>query len=384
MHPLTSTTTGAAESRPFFILMLSTARGWRGGERILFSLATSLPDWIRTTVACPGETELARRCRDAGVRTVAFEARGSSDFGAVLRLRRHLKENRCDLLHAHTSHAHALGLLARAGLGLPLVVTRHVAFSIKRFSRWKYRAVDRFAAVSECVRQVLTGAGVSPDAVDVIYNGIDLGPFSGERATARAQLDFSPAETLVVSAGALSREKNQALLLEAWAGLFRRFPHARLLLAGSGPLEKELRTMADRRGLERIDFLGHREDVPTLLLASDVYVSTSDTEGLSLSVMEAMAAGLPVVATAAGGVKELVDEGDTGLTVPLRDAPALGDALAALLADPARRIALGQRGRARALASFGLPAMAERYARFYRAALAGRPSEAIFRSPPGP
>lgn len=349
------------------VLMVSTERGWRGGERMLASLVSALPGGVDAVTACPPSSPLAQRLGAAGKAVEALDARGPLDLAALRRLRRLAVSGRFDLVHAHTSHAHALTLPALFRTGIPLVVTRHVAFPVKRLSRWKYRAVRRFAAVSSAVRGVLVRGGVRPSRVDVIPNGIEALPLPADREAHRSALGIAPGEITVVSAGHFSAEKNHRLLLEAWTSVAPRHPSARLRLAGEGPLEGDLRDRAS--DLPRVTFEGYRDDLDALLRGADLYVSPSDSEGLGLSVMEAMAVGLPVVATRAGGVVDLVTDGDTGLLTPVGDAVALASALDALLGDSDRRAVLGRAGRARAERDFSLDRMAVAYRDFYLRAL---------------
>ncbi|MBP7865864.1 MAG: glycosyltransferase family 4 protein [Acidobacteria bacterium] len=355
--------------RDLRVLMVSTERGWRGGERMLASLVSELPGGVDAVTTCPPGSPLAQRLEAAGKAVEPLDARGPLDLAALRRLRRLAVSGGFDLVHAHTSHAHALALPALVRTGIPLAVTRHVAFPVKRLSRWKYRAVRRFAAVSAFVRDTLVRGGVRPARVDVIPNGIKLFPLPEDRDTHRSSLGIAPAELAVVSAGHFSAEKNHRLLLEAWAAVAPRHPSARLRLAGEGPLEGSLRALVRDRDLPRVVFEGYREDLPALLRAADLYVSSSDSEGQGLSVMEAMAAGLPVAATRAGGVLDLVADGETGILVPVGDARALASALDALLEDAERRAALGRAGRARAERDFGLHRMASAYRDFYLRAL---------------
>lgn len=355
------------------VLMVSTERGWRGGERMLASLLSALPADVHAVTACPPGSPLAQRLEASGKAVEPLDARGPLDLAALRRLRRLAVSGRFDLVHAHTSHAHALALPALFRTGVPLVVTRHVAFPVKRLSRWKYRAVRRFAAVSSFVRDVLVRGGVQPERVDVIPNGIEVLPLPADRGAHRAALGLSPDEMAVVSAGHFSAEKNHRLLLEAWADAAPRHPSARLRLAGEGPLEESLRAQVRDRDLPRVTFEGYREDLPALLRAADLYVSPSDSEGQGLSVMEALAAGLPVAATRAGGVADLVSDGETGILVPVGDAGALASALDALLGDAERRARLGRAGRARAERDFDLDRMASAYRDFYLRALVSHP-----------
>jgi glycosyltransferase involved in cell wall biosynthesis len=206
----------------------------------------------------------------------------------------------------------------------------------------------------------------------LVYNGIDVDEMSAarqERQDARRELGLGPDDRAVISVGRLSREKDYATLLRALAAL----PGPRLFLVGHGPARGELEALAAELGLgQRVAFLGERNDVPRLLAACDLFALSSLTEGISMALLEAMAGGLPVAATAVGGTPELVIPGETGLLAPPGDPAALAQAMGALLGDVERAKALGAAGATRVAERFSLEAMAKAYAELYRLSLGGR------------
>lgn len=349
-------------SRPT-IVHLTTERGWRGGERQLELLVRGLAADFATLVVVRPETEAGRRLGAAGVATAVVPMRGPWDLLSAFHLRRLVRATGASILHAHTSHAHALALPAARAAGIPLVVSRRVESrgGIRRMSRGKYRAREvRYVAVSRSVAEGLLAAGIPSERVEVIPDGIDLDRFPS--APPR------PDDGVVrfVHVAAMSPEKDPATLLRAFAAFEAEGPRARLTLAGSGPLEEELRALAVSLGLREVEFAGWREDVPALLAASDLFVLSSRREGLGSSIMEAMAAGLPVIATRAGGIPELVRDGENGLLVPPGDVAGLAAAMRRLAADRELRRSMGLTARADAVARFGAARMVEAHAALYR------------------
>lgn len=238
--------------------------------------------------------------------------------------------------------------------------------------------VSHYVTVSKDLERYLVArVGIRPDRITQIYNGVDTERFSPPPKPARDLLPeaFRSDNAVVVGlVGRLSAVKDYGLMLRGLAMLLERSPEAgrsvRLAFFGAGPTLDELRRLARDLGVDaQVWFAGAVEDVPGALRAVDVFALTSLNEGISNTILEAMATGLPVLATAVGGNVELVVPGVTGTLVPPSDPGALADALAAYAADPALRRRHGAAGRARAVAEFGMATMVTRYLDLYDASL---------------
>lgn len=279
------------------------------------------------------------------------------------------------LLHGHGLRWLPLFAVAALRARMPLVLTLHnvvpTGKALGRAERLGLRLglarAARIIAVSEAVAESVRAAvpGAARQRLTVIRNGIYLSRFPAprdpaRRSATRAFLGLTEKALIVVSVARLAPEKNLGVLLEAVTRLTGPFPELRILLVGGGPwrptLERQVRLL---RITDRVHFMGARpdEDIPDLLGASDLFCLPSQTEGLGIAAIEAMAAGLPVVASRVGGLPEVVKEGVTGLLVPPGDAPALSHALAAVLGDPALGAGMGEAGRARAHQDFDRRAM---------------------------
>jgi len=208
-----------------------------------------------------------------------------------------------------------------------------------------------------------------------VANGISPAPHTRPREDVRRGLGILPGELLVLSVGSLTRQKAQHVLIEAFAPVSAAAPGARLVIAGDGPLRAPLEDRIGTLGLGgRVTLAGAREDAADLMEACDLFVLSSEREGLPMTVLEAMRAGRAVVSTRIGGTPEAVVDGETGLLVPVGDAPALGRALANLLADPERRHAFGEAGRRRWVERFTAARMVADTEALYRADLGARRS----------
>lgn len=330
---------------------------------------------LSSAVACPPGSVLAARATAAGLPVLALPAGGPFSPSTVSRLARLVREHRPRLLHAHTSHTHTLALLGATGTPARVVVTRRVDFPVGRgpVGRAKYRRVTRLAAVSAGVKGVLQAGGAPAEKVDVILDGIDFPPLDAatpaDRQSFRAELGLAGEDLAVGITAHFADHKDHRTLLLAFREVERAVPRARLLLVGRGELEEELRALVARLRLRRVTFTGWREDIPRVLSGLDVFVSSSHLEGLGSSVMDAMYRALPVVATRAGGVPELIRDGVDGLLVPRKDPPALAAALCRVLGDPDLRRRLGSAARAVACRRFSAERMVEEYAAFYARAL---------------
>ncbi len=229
---------------------------------------------------------------------------------------------------------------------------------------WYRRRVAAFIAISREIDGELAAMGVAPDGRVFLPNGVDVDrfrpPSPAEKTARRAQLGLLEGP-LAIFTGRLVPEKRLDLLVRLWPAVRARHPEATLLLLGDGPDEAALRAQAG----PGVRWGGRVDDVAPYLQAADIFVLPSAGEGLSNALLEAMACGLPVVATAVGGAPDVIAHGDSGLLVPTADPAALTDAILSLLADAGRREALGRRARAIVVADFALPAIATRLRALY-------------------
>jgi len=333
------------------VLHVDSARGWRGGQNQVWLSARGMAARGHdVVVACRAGGVLAERARAAGLAVREMRFRGDLWPAAPLALASVLREMRPDVVHLHDPHAVSAGMLARRLAGpRPFVATRRVDFALRGFlSRRKYAACDRVIAVSEAIAGVLRRGGLAPERVRVVYEGVPDRPAQTGGREALRELGIPADAPVVGNVAALTGHKDQATLLAAAARVGVRMPEVRFLIVGEGELRGRLEALSRDLGLQRrCIFAGFRADLDRLIPAFTVFCLSSHMEGLGTSLLDAMAFGVPVVATAAGGIPEAVMDGLTGRLVPPRDPDALAAALVEVLADPARRAAWGRAGRHR-------------------------------------
>lgn len=317
-----------------------------------------------------------------GVQLFELHRQSAFDFRLVAQLRALLTRERFDIVHSHAWGTLCEGYAAARLAGvLRIVHGEHGTMETRprnlRVQRLVWHRVDRVLSVSERLAdRMAREVGYPRDRIQTIRNGLDLERWaSGDRGATRAALGARPDDVLVLAVGRLVPVKNHALLMAAIAQARRGGARCRLLIAGDGPLRSELEAHSRILGIEsEVMLLGARADVPDLLAACDVFVLSSDSEGMSNTIIEAMAAGRPVIATNVGGNAELVVDGQTGLLVESGNAGAMASAIASLTPDCARREAMGGAGRARAEREFSLGRMIAEYERMYLDVAAGRPA----------
>lgn len=350
-----------------FSLHIDTARTWRGGQnQVLLTVLGMRSAGHRAMLVAHPSGELRRRAEE-GLELVALAPDHELDLKAGWKLSRLLARVQPDVVHAHDPHGVAMASVALSMLtrtpAPPLVVSRRVDFRLKRnsFSRWKYRQVALFIASSGAIRDLLIQDGIPADQVVTVHEGIDVDRMAHVDAANVHEAFWLPHGAPVVgNVAALVPHKGQRHLLDAMPLVIREVPDARLVVLGEGELRPQLEQQIKHLRLEKHVVLpGFRPDVLSLIKGFDLFVMSSETEGLGTSLLDAMAAGKACVGTRAGGIPEVVDDGGTGLLVPAHDPQALAGAIVRLLKDPALRARMGQAGLARVRTAFSVERMVE-------------------------
>jgi len=345
------------------VLHVDSARGWRGGQnQVLLTVLGMRERGHQAFLACQRSGALEARARGADLKAEPLRFSGGDlSPWAVLGLRRAMRRIRPDVVQLHDPHAVTAGVLAAAGLPLPLVATRRVDFPLRSgLSRMKYTRCLRVVAVSRAIAGVLEKDGLSAGRLRLVHEGVpDRPPLPGGRA-ALSEMGVPESALVVGTVAALTDHKDYPTLIEAAARVTARVPEAHFLALGEGSMRGDLERLVSARGLGRSwTFAGFRDDVDRLLPAFTVFCLSSHMEGLGTSVLDAMAFSRPIVATAAGGIPDAVEDGSSGLLVPPRDVPGLAASIETLLKDPDRRARLGEGARARFLQRFTADRMVE-------------------------
>jgi glycosyltransferase involved in cell wall biosynthesis len=357
-------------------VVLSLAPG--GTERLVIEICRRLAPTVESVVCCldaPGEW--ANQVTSQGIPVHALGRAPGFRPSLGREIARLAARYHVDALHCHHYSPYVYGLVATLlERGAGLVFTEHGRLSDQPPSRKRRRInplLERFRgeifAVSGDLKRHMVAEGFSDARISVVHNGIEIGPpvQPEDRARARAALGLDASHFVVGSVGRLDPVKDFGSLIDAFAFASGRRPNWRLVLVGGGPEEEALRQAARARGVEpTVVFTRFRADARQLLPALDLFANSSIHEGLSLTILEAMACELPVVATRVGGTPEAVADAQTGLLVPPRAPQALADALLALAASPERRRALGCAGRLRAIQQFTIDRMLDSYLTAYR------------------
>ncbi len=313
------------------IVHLASGREWRGGQRQVLLLARALGRLgLDQVVITTAGSRLAAELQTAGVpaRAVGWRA-GLSPRALVAAIAETSRAR--SILHAHDAHALTLAGLASLVSRTPVVVTRRTNLPLRRRGFWTNAAA--VIAISEAVRHTLVADGIDPARITVVPSGIDrVAAVDVRQDATRTALGLPPHGPLAVTVAALTREKDHATLLRTAARLRHRFPDLHWALAGDGNLRTELEALARDLGITPIiHFLGQINEPRRLIAAGTVFVLTSIQEGLGTTILDAQALRIPVVATGAGGIPELLRDG-AGVLVPPGDVAGLAEGIAQVIA----------------------------------------------------
>ena len=338
--------------------------------------------------SCVPEDSLKERLRP-GVKLFELNRRNGNDPFLVAELYRLFKRERPHVVHTHRWGTLLEGTLAARLAGVPYVVHgEHGTLETRRRNAWIQRRlwhhVDRVLSVSSRLAERMAREIAFPlDRITVIRNGLDLNRFqpAPDRAAAKQALGIAPDRLLIGTVGRTVPVKDHPTFLRALAHVRSAGIGFAAVIAGTGPAFQDTQRLVESLNLSEVRLLGNRDDVHEILSAFDIFVLSSTSEGLSNTIQEAMATGLPVVATNVGGADELVVDGQTGILTPSGDDRAMAEALVTLARDESHRTALGRSGAERARAHFGIERMFRDYEEMYLT-LGARPAPAMQRTYP--
>ena len=365
------------------ILHINTERTWRGGEQQTLYLLSSLNDLqVKCHLVCQPGSPMEERAAAAGVEVIPIAMYGEGDFVAGFRLNRLIRTHRYDIVHSHTSHAHTLAFMASIGSDICRLVTRRVDFTIFRnrflpVNGLKYRFMaDYYIAISHKIKAVMVADGIATDRIFVVHSGIDLDRFdaaAGDHLI--SEFNLESAAPVIINVAHLAAHKGQQFLVRAIPHVLKEIPDARFFIIGKGELMAELRALADSLGINQaLTFTGFRKDVGAFYKLADLFVMSSVQEGLGTAVLDALALGKPVVATDAGGLPEVIKDGETGRLVAAGNPQALADGIIQMLANKDNALKMARRGQVVVEEQYSIKAMVEKNLAVYNRLLAaGRP-----------
>lgn len=360
-----------AATRPLRVCHVSLTLKTGGLERLLADIARRHnPRGCQPEFLAMNEVgRFADQIRESGC--PVHRLRPASRPGQIWQMVQLFRRNHYDVIHTHNTYPHLYATIAARLARVPVVLnTRHGQraghhWKSSLLFRWASLLADKVVAVSDdAARLCIAVDGVARQRVTRVWNGIDVDDF---------QFHGPVPEPVAISVARLSPEKDFPTLLEAIALAAKSVPNLRLKLVGDGPERAKLEEQSRALGLTgRVEFLGDCSNVPELLGQAGFFVSASLTEGISLTLLEAMAVGLPVIATSVGGNPEIVEVARTGSLVPPANPQALADAIVAMCQQPQRWSELGQAGRQRVEQHFDVGRMVSDYEQLYRELIADR------------
>jgi glycosyltransferase involved in cell wall biosynthesis len=366
------------------VLQLISSGGYYGAENMLLNLCASQEKsgcenslLLFYNVHVPN-VEFYERARRRGLSVRMVHCKGRADWRAVRQIEEYIQEDAVDLVHTHGYKADLYGYLAAWRCHKPVVATCHnwvggtAALGIyNHLDRMALKKFNALAAVSDAVAQRLLAFGVPTEKIKTIANGIDVTAF--ERAQPLPLLKDEGSIVVGVVAR-LDLQKGFEYLLRAARELCKMFPGLKIVIAGEGPDRSAIEEMIEQYGLQSsVVLAGQQSNMPAVYAAMDIFVLPSLNEGLPMTVLEAMAASKPVIATRVGAIPSVIRDGENGLLVVPKDTEGLRNAVASLLNDPARRRRLGDQAHAWVSQNYTSEAMALKYREMYEEVL-GKPA----------
>ncbi|HNQ11866.1 MAG TPA: glycosyltransferase family 4 protein [Bacteroidia bacterium] len=325
------------------ILQISTPSDWRGGEQQAFYLLDELKQMnVATEMLCPQHSIMQHRCEEKNFSTHTFGRKGVLGINIARAIQTLCKKNKYDIIHTHDSHAHSAAVIAAAWFKIKsrIVVSRRVDFAVSDsiFSKWKYNhpQIEKIICVSNAIKQITKPAIQNKKRLEVVYSGIDIQQFNSySKGKLRKEFSIGDDTKIVVNTSALVDHKDYHTFVNAANLIKEKIQDVKFFIIGEGPMEESIKKYIDfHQSAEFIHLTGFRKDVKELLMDADVFMMSSKTEGLGTSLLDAMAAHIPVVATRAGGIPEIIEEpGNFGLLADVGNPLQLADHCCALLSN---------------------------------------------------
>lgn len=333
------------------IIHVDTQNTWRGGQRQALELIKRLnKHGIHNILACKRSSEISKRAEESGIDVVHFAFLGEWDIVSAIKLRSYIKQKKIDIAHVHSSHAHGIAFLALYNLAhCKLVVSRRVDFHVKGILSRKLKygpSVSKIITVSDAIKRVLIEDGIDPKKIITIRSGFVVEDITknSTKKDLRGKLNIKDTSVVVVTVAALAPHKAHYVLVKAAYKVLQIHPDTVFILAGEGEMrpaiEKDIRNLGIE---ESVKLLGFVEDIETVYNTADIFAMSSSEEGLGSSFFDAMYFNLPIVATSAGGIPEIVKDEFNGFIVPVDDYISFADRINYLIENAEERKNMGSR-----------------------------------------
>jgi L-malate glycosyltransferase len=328
------------------VLHLSSEKGWRGGEQQIAYLIQELNgSKVQNIVAARKNSDFETYCREKNIQVFGVPFKSSVDIRTARAIKSICHEFQVDLVHMHSAKSHSLGVLSNVlGNPVPLILSRRVDFVPKHswFTKWKYNhaSIKKILCVSDKINSIMRAYLDQPEKSVTVHSGIDLAKFNRRSNANKLRKEFNIPDSIVMigNSSALEGHKDYFTFIRALHVLIDKKLPVHGFIMGSGSLEKELRQyVTDLSLTEHITFTGFRKDIVEVLPGLDIFLMTSNEEGLGTSVLDAFLAKVVVVATNAGGIPEMVIHEKSGLLAPVGDERMLAGNIERIIADPELR-----------------------------------------------
>ena len=342
-----------------------------GLEKMVIDLASRLNNEKFNNIICCLDNfgNLADQARDKNIEVIMVKRRPGADFLLPLRLAYILKKKKANIVHTHNPTPLFYGTLAAWLARVPVLINTRHGRERRIRKRFIWAMNDGIVAISEdAKRELIKSNKLNSEKIRIIYNGTDIDRYSCKKngSIIKKSLNISPSDFIVGTVARLSPEKDQITLLKAFSKIVELGYAVKLVIAGDGVLRVELENFCkDLNIADNVLFLGFREDIPEIVNIFDVFVLSSVTEGISLTLLEAMAEKKPIVATNVGGNPEVVIDGLTGFLVPSKNPDAMSEAVIKLLLDKELAARMGEEGGGRVEKKFSLSRMSTEYGKLY-------------------
>ena len=333
------------------VLQLDTEKTWRGGQQQAIYLHKGLLDRnIESMFICQPDSALSKYCRENSLPCETIRIRGEADILAARKIVKICNSKEYNIIHCHSAHALSIGLTVKyMKKDIRLIAARRVDFHVGKniLSRYKYNneMIDAIVCISDKIRNVLIDDGINEDKLITIRSGIDITKFNNINTSGklREELGLSADDFIVGTIAAFAGHKDYYNLVNAAKIILETNKKVKFLWVGDGELLHGIKIKVQDLGIEdNIVFAGHRNNIGEFLRLFDIFVLASRKEGLGTSILDAQAAGLPVVATRTGGIPEIIEHDKNGLLAEPKNPPELADAISLLIKDSQKREMLGQ------------------------------------------
>lgn len=352
------------------ILQINSASNWGGGEVYTVNLCQKLiSKGHEVTLACRPDSAIKRKALESGIPIFELPLVGAVDFQSSFKLSRFCKEKKINIVHVHLARDYWIARYVKIQFpSIHLIFTRHLLKPIKSsvFHKWLFRKVNKVIAVSDAVKESLLMQNLLPHKrIITIYNGIDVNLFDTARSgIIRKEFGFDDNLKLIGMVGQIAPHKGNDFFIKSASLVSEHFSNVKFLMVGDdfqgGKYIEELRQLSKNLGIgDRVIFLGPRTDIPEIMKDLDLFVFASKNDSFGLVITEAMAAGVPVIATNAGGAKEIILNKKTGFLVDADQPNSLVDIMVTLLKDENMAKTFGDAGRKRAFEKFNIERMVD-------------------------